>query len=98
MLRLALVRPNVLFKVVDIESEDELLCTHSSSSPLSLLTSGFGVEVSSSLHELQDQDDVIKLSGYISGPCNNFTLKALQYICIQISIHNSLAKAQFISF
>ncbi|XP_054825799.1 DNA mismatch repair protein MLH3 [Prosopis cineraria] len=82
MLRLALVRPNVLFKVVDIESEDELLCTHSSSSPLSLLTSGFGVEVSSSLHELQDQDDVIKLSGYISGPCNNFTLKALQYIYI----------------
>ncbi|KAK4261994.1 hypothetical protein QN277_027613 [Acacia crassicarpa] len=81
MLRLALVRPNILFKVVDIESEDELLCTHSSS-PLSLLTSGFGMEVSSSLNELQDQDDLIKLSGYISGPCNSFTLKALQYIYI----------------
>ncbi|KAI9109641.1 hypothetical protein K1719_019271 [Acacia pycnantha] len=82
MLRLALVRPNILFKVVDIESEDELLCTHSSSSPLSLLTSGFGMEVSSSLNELQDQDDLIKLSGYLSGPCNSFTLKALQYIYI----------------
>ena len=55
-------------------SEDDLLCTHSSS-PLLLLTSGFGVEVSSSLHELQDLDDVMKLSGYISGPCNSFTMK-----------------------
>ncbi|XP_028795288.1 DNA mismatch repair protein MLH3 [Neltuma alba] len=36
MLRVALVHPNILFKVVDIESEDELLCTQSSSSPLSL--------------------------------------------------------------
>ncbi|XP_028795356.1 DNA mismatch repair protein MLH3 isoform X2 [Neltuma alba] len=88
MLRVALVHPNILFKVVDIESEDELLCTQSSSSPLSLLTSGFGVDVSSSLHELQDQDDVIKLSGYISGPCNSFPVKALQYIYINSQFIN----------
>ncbi|KAF7829059.1 DNA mismatch repair protein MLH3 isoform X1 [Senna tora] len=81
VLRLALVRPNIFFKVVDIESEDELLYTHASS-PLPLITNGFGVEVSSSLHELQIQDDIIKLSGYISTPCNSFTLKALQYVCI----------------
>ncbi|KAI4327847.1 hypothetical protein L6164_020261 [Bauhinia variegata] len=86
VLRLALVRPNILYKVVDIESEDELLCTHSSSSPLSLLSSGFGVEVSSSLRELQVQDDMIKLCGYISGPCNSFSLKALQYVCIHPSL------------
>ncbi|KAL9328310.1 hypothetical protein ACSQ67_003313 [Phaseolus vulgaris] len=45
VMRLALVRPNISFKVVDIEREDELFCTHSASSPLSLVTSGFGVEI-----------------------------------------------------
>ncbi|KAK7367190.1 hypothetical protein VNO80_09199 [Phaseolus coccineus] len=43
VMRLALVRPNISFKVVDIEREDKLFCTHSASSPLSLVTSGFGI-------------------------------------------------------
>ncbi|KAG4988096.1 hypothetical protein JHK85_031079 [Glycine max] len=57
--------------------EDELFCTHSASSPLSLVTSGFGVEVTSSLHNLEVENDIIKLSGYISGPCNTVDTKIL---------------------
>ncbi|TKY70238.1 DNA mismatch repair protein MLH3 [Spatholobus suberectus] len=82
VMRLALVRPNISFKVVDIEREDELFCTHSASSPLSLVTSGFGVEVTSSLHNLEVENDIIKLSGYISGPCNTLNMKALQYVYV----------------
>ncbi|KAL2988403.1 hypothetical protein AAZX31_11G084800 [Glycine max] len=80
VMRLALVCPNISFKVVDIEREDELFCTHSASSPLSLVTSGFGVEVTSSLHNLEVENDIIKLSGYISGPCNTVDTKASQYV------------------
>ncbi|XP_068468695.1 DNA mismatch repair protein MLH3 isoform X3 [Phaseolus vulgaris] len=82
VMRLALVRPNISFKVVDIEREDELFCTHSASSPLSLVTSGFGVEVTSSLHYLEVENDIIKLSGYISNPCNTLNMKVLQYVYV----------------
>ncbi|XP_061346039.1 DNA mismatch repair protein MLH3 isoform X2 [Gastrolobium bilobum] len=82
VLRLALVRPNISFKVVDIEREDELFCTHSATSPLALLTSGFGVEVTSSLHDLEVENDIIKLSGYVSGPYNTSNMKVLQYIYV----------------
>ncbi|KAH7566166.1 hypothetical protein JRO89_XS08G0108900 [Xanthoceras sorbifolium] len=80
--RIALVHSKISFKVVDIESEVELLSTHSSSSPLSLLMSGFGIEDSSFLHELNADDDVFKISGYISSPCNTFSDKAFQYVYI----------------
>lgn len=53
------------------------MCTHSSSSPLSLVTSGFGVEITSSLHELEVENDIIKLSGYVSGPCNTLNMKVI---------------------
>ncbi|CAK7355564.1 unnamed protein product [Dovyalis caffra] len=69
----------VSFKVVDIESEEELLCTHPSSA-LSLLMSIFGIEYSSSLHELNISDGVLKLCGYVSDPCSNFSIKAFQYV------------------
>ncbi|KAK7252629.1 hypothetical protein RIF29_36714 [Crotalaria pallida] len=82
VLYLALVRPNISFKVVDIERENELLCTHSASSPLSLLTSGFGMEVSNSLHDIEVENDIMKLSGYISGPCNTLNMKTLEYVYI----------------
>ncbi|RDX87164.1 DNA mismatch repair protein MLH3, partial [Mucuna pruriens] len=83
VMRLALVRPNISFKVVDIEREDELFCTHSASSPLSLVASGFGVEVTSSLHNLEVENGIIKLSGFISGPCNNsFWVPSPDFWCI----------------
>ncbi|KAL7223717.1 hypothetical protein ACSBR1_025210 [Camellia fascicularis] len=82
ILRIAIVHPKVFFEVVDIESEDELFCTTPSSSPLSLLTSGFGFEISSSLHELNVSDGVLKLSGYMSSPCDTSFVKACQFVCI----------------
>ncbi|XP_057469421.1 DNA mismatch repair protein MLH3 isoform X2 [Actinidia eriantha] len=82
VLRISLVHPKVLFKVVDIESDDELFCTVPSSSPLSLLTSGFGIEVSSFLHELSVTDGVLKLLGYMSTPHDTSSVKAFQYIYI----------------
>lgn len=86
VLRIALVQSQVSFKVVDSESGDELLCTHPSS-PLSLLTSGFGIEVSESLQELNASDSILKLSGYVSGPCDGFGIKGFQYVCIHVYIY-----------
>ncbi|MCD7448699.1 hypothetical protein HAX54_045638 [Datura stramonium] len=61
------VHPIVSFKIVDIESEDDLLCTRASPSPLPLLSSGFGIHLGS-LNKLSASDGSFKLSGYISGP------------------------------
>ncbi|XP_028081915.1 LOW QUALITY PROTEIN: DNA mismatch repair protein MLH3-like [Camellia sinensis] len=82
VLRIAIVHPKVFFEVVDIESEDELFCTTPSSSPLSLLTSGFGIEIFSSLHELNVSDGVLKLSGYMSSPRDTSFVKACQFVYI----------------
>ncbi|XP_070669826.1 DNA mismatch repair protein MLH3-like isoform X3 [Malus domestica] len=84
--RIALVHSNVSFKVVDIESEDELLRTTPSPSPLILLKRTFGTEISNALHELNISDGRLKLSGYISTPCNNLADKAFQYVCIHVHI------------
>ncbi|XP_006340851.1 DNA mismatch repair protein MLH3 isoform X5 [Solanum tuberosum] len=80
LLRIALVHPNVSFKIVDIESEDDLLCTRASPSPLPLLSSEFGIHLSS-LNKLNASDGSFKLSGYISGP-DVYTVKVLQYFYI----------------
>ncbi|XP_021275335.1 DNA mismatch repair protein MLH3 isoform X4 [Herrania umbratica] len=80
--RIALVHPIVYFNVIDIESEDELLSTHPSSSPLSLLMSAFGIEDCASLQKLNANDGSLKLSGYITGSCDNFAVKAFQYVYI----------------
>ncbi|XVE87550.1 hypothetical protein DITRI_Ditri18aG0126500 [Diplodiscus trichospermus] len=82
LFRIALVHPMVYFNVIDIESEDELLNTHPSSSPLPLLMSGFGIEDCAFLQKLNANDGSLKLSGYISGPCDCFASKAFQYIYI----------------
>lgn len=82
VLRISLVHPKVSFRVVDIESDDELFCATPSSSPLSRLMSGYGVEVANFLPELNVTDGVLKLSGYISSPCGISTVKAFQYIYI----------------
>ncbi|KAK2657642.1 hypothetical protein Ddye_010694 [Dipteronia dyeriana] len=82
VLRIALVHLKISFKVVDIESEVELLRTHSSASPLPVLMNGFGIEDSSFLHELNVDDDIFKMSGYLSTPCNTFSNKAFQFVYI----------------
>lgn len=80
--RIALVHSKVSFKIVDVESEDELLRTIPSPSPLTLLKSAFGIEVSNALHKLNICDGKLELSGYISTPCNGLAIKAFQYIYI----------------
>lgn len=80
-MRCALVQPKVSFKIVDMESEDELLRTHASSYPLPILCNNFGFEASS-LHELSFSKGSLKLEGYVSGSSSSIPLKAIQYICI----------------
>ncbi|XP_055803099.1 DNA mismatch repair protein MLH3-like isoform X3 [Solanum dulcamara] len=80
LLRIAIVHPYVSFKIVDIESEDDLLCTRASPSPLPLLSSEFGIHLSS-LNKLNASDGSFKLSGYILGP-DVYTVKVLQYFYI----------------
>ncbi|XP_055804308.1 DNA mismatch repair protein MLH3-like [Solanum dulcamara] len=58
---------NVSYNFVDIESEDDLLCIRASPSLLPLLSSGFGIHLSS-LNKLNASDGSFKFSGYISGP------------------------------
>uniref|UniRef100_A0A803KXI5 MutL C-terminal dimerisation domain-containing protein n=1 Tax=Chenopodium quinoa TaxID=63459 RepID=A0A803KXI5_CHEQI len=72
--RIALVQPNISFKVIDMESEDELLRTRSCPSPLTLLCSNFGIE-SSSLHELSFSEGPLKLMGYVSSLSSPFLSK-----------------------
>ncbi|KAH9619503.1 hypothetical protein KSS87_015649, partial [Heliosperma pusillum] len=79
VMRIALVQPKVAFRVVDMESDDELLCTHASPSPLSLLCSNFGIE-SSSLCKLSFSEGLLKLTGYVSSPSSLLTSK----VCLSI--------------
>ncbi|KFK30189.1 hypothetical protein AALP_AA7G229700 [Arabis alpina] len=78
--RIALVHSNVSFSVLDIESDEELLQTNPSSSAFSLLMRDAGAEASNSLCKVNVTDNMMNVSGYISGPGDCF--KALQYIYI----------------
>ncbi|KAF6154355.1 hypothetical protein GIB67_026811 [Kingdonia uniflora] len=82
VLRIALVHPQVSFQVIDIESEEQVLCTQSFSSPLPLVTSGFGPIISRSLRELNFSEGVLKLSGFLTAPLDTFSTKALQYLYV----------------
>ncbi|OVA00634.1 DNA mismatch repair protein [Macleaya cordata] len=75
VLRIALVHPQISFKVNDVESGDELLCTDPSLSPLSLVASGFGTDISGSLCEVSFSEGVLNLSGYLSGRVDSFFMK-----------------------
>lgn len=56
-------------------SEDEILCTCSSSSPLALLISSFGIEDFSFLDEVNANDGALEISGYISSPYDSISVK-----------------------
>ncbi|OWM79247.1 hypothetical protein CDL15_Pgr003419 [Punica granatum] len=92
ILRIALVNTEISFKVVDIESGNELLCTEPSSSPLSLLQRTFGIDICNALRELKASEGVLNLTGHISGPGDDFSFKAFQYVCI----HDIDINSQFI--
>ncbi|KAL6555855.1 hypothetical protein OROHE_007129 [Orobanche hederae] len=86
VLRIALVHLNVSFKVLDVESADVLLLTGTSSSPLPILSSYFGIENSVTFHKLDLSDGELKLAGYISDPRGFLSPKAIQYVCIHIMV------------
>ncbi|KAL6844606.1 hypothetical protein ACP4OV_025265 [Aristida adscensionis] len=93
VLQIALVHPHVSLRLLDIDSEDELLYTSPSSSPLPLISNSFGADVSRCLHEIATSDKDWILSGYISGPADLFSTKHL-YINSRFmnrnQIHNML--------
>lgn len=96
VLRVALIHPQVSLRLFDIESEDELLYTIPSSSPLTLVSNILGKNVSSCLHEIATSDKHFALSGHISRPTDVFCNKDFQYLYInsrfvsKSPIHNML--------
>uniref|UniRef100_A0A3Q7EQY2 Uncharacterized protein n=1 Tax=Solanum lycopersicum TaxID=4081 RepID=A0A3Q7EQY2_SOLLC len=69
---------SVSFKIVVIESEDDLLCARDSPSLLPLLFSGLGIHLGF-LNKLNASDGSFKLFGYISGP-DVYTVKVCRSI------------------
>uniref|UniRef100_A0A7N0UV75 DNA mismatch repair protein MLH3 n=1 Tax=Kalanchoe fedtschenkoi TaxID=63787 RepID=A0A7N0UV75_KALFE len=82
VLRIALMQPNIYFTVVDSESEELLFSTQPSTSPLPLLVKNFGAETCENLIEFSNTDGMSGLSGYISGPQDTYSRKALQFVYI----------------
>ncbi|KAH0771238.1 hypothetical protein KY290_015219 [Solanum tuberosum] len=82
LLRISLVLPSVSFKIVDIESEDDILCTRASPSLMPLLSRGFDIPLSS-LNKLNSSDGSFKLSGYI---LRSFSISASTYFSMQIAV------------
>uniref|UniRef100_A0A0E0IND2 MutL C-terminal dimerisation domain-containing protein n=1 Tax=Oryza nivara TaxID=4536 RepID=A0A0E0IND2_ORYNI len=80
VLRVALIHPQVSLRLFDIESEDELLYTIPSSSPLPLVSNILGKNVSSCLHEIATSDKHFALSGHISRPTDVFCNKDWQTV------------------
>uniref|UniRef100_A0A0A8Y3R3 Uncharacterized protein n=1 Tax=Arundo donax TaxID=35708 RepID=A0A0A8Y3R3_ARUDO len=56
VMQIALIHPQVSLRLLDIGSEDELLYTTPSASPLSLLSKSFGDDISRCLHEIATSD------------------------------------------
>ncbi|KZV47150.1 hypothetical protein F511_16992 [Dorcoceras hygrometricum] len=75
MLRIALIHVNVSFRVVDLESASELLHAGPSCPPLSILFSNFRIEKSDALYRLHISSGALNVSGHISPPVQNFSLK-----------------------
>jgi DNA mismatch repair protein MLH3 len=96
VLQIALIHPQISIRLLDIDSEDELLYTAFSSSPLPLISKSFGDDVSRCLHEISASDQGWVLSGHISGPADVFRTKDFQYLYINSRfvnrnpIHNML--------
>uniref|UniRef100_A0A0E0M4A1 MutL C-terminal dimerisation domain-containing protein n=1 Tax=Oryza punctata TaxID=4537 RepID=A0A0E0M4A1_ORYPU len=80
VLRVALIHPQVSLRLFDTESDDELLYTIPSSSPLPLVSNILGKNVSSCLHEIVTSDKHFALSGHISRPTDVFCNKDWQTV------------------
>ncbi|KAL5663158.1 hypothetical protein ACJX0J_023266, partial [Zea mays] len=75
VLQIALIHPQISLRLLDNDSEDELLYTEFSSSPLPLISKTFGDDISRCLHEITASDQGWTLSGHISGPADVFCTK-----------------------
>ncbi|CAN6463949.1 unnamed protein product [Victoria cruziana] len=82
VLHIALVQPQIVFKVFDIGSENEILTTHHSLSPLPLVTAYFGYDVSSTLNMVDFSKGELKLLGHLSSPRLGTSTKAFQFFYI----------------
>ncbi|WVZ62846.1 hypothetical protein U9M48_012542 [Paspalum notatum var. saurae] len=82
VLQIALIHPQISLRLLDIDSEDELLYTAASSSPLPLISKCFGDDISRSLHEIAVSDQGWVLSGHISQPTDVLCTKDFQYLYI----------------
>ncbi|WVZ65790.1 hypothetical protein U9M48_015097 [Paspalum notatum var. saurae] len=96
VLQIVLIHPQISLRLLDIDSEDELLYTAASSSPLPLMSKIFGDDISRCLHEIAVSDKGWILSGHISEPADVFCTKDFQYLYINSRfvnrnpIHNML--------
>ncbi|XP_073158982.1 DNA mismatch repair protein MLH3 isoform X2 [Henckelia pumila] len=82
VLRISLIHTNVSFKVMDSESACELLLAGPSRPALSILFSISKVENSGALYRLNISSGALNVSGHVSPPLQNFSLKVIQYIYI----------------
>ncbi|XP_073029392.1 DNA mismatch repair protein MLH3 isoform X2 [Primulina eburnea] len=80
VLRISLIHVNASFKVMDSESACELLHVGPSHPPLSILFSNS--RIGGALHRLNISSGALNVSGHISPPLQNFSLKVIQYIYI----------------
>ncbi|MCO5589417.1 hypothetical protein L7F22_043384 [Adiantum nelumboides] len=84
-LRLALIHPDVSFRVLDIDRQENLICTRSCSSSLDTLCDFFGEHLRHELHELHFAKECLKLDAFISKETNRSSSKAVQFLCILLN-------------
>ncbi|KAI5079106.1 hypothetical protein GOP47_0006777 [Adiantum capillus-veneris] len=79
-LRLALIHPDVSFRVFDMDRLENLICTKTCSSSLDILCEFFGEHLRHELHELHFAKECLKLDAFISKETSRFSSKAVQFL------------------
>ncbi|KAH9315601.1 hypothetical protein KI387_024228, partial [Taxus chinensis] len=82
VLRIALIHPHVAFKVIDVDREEEVIHTIPATSPICILSSIFGNELTNNLRELDFAKGNLRLYGFLSKSPNHLSSKAVQYFYI----------------
>lgn len=82
IIRIALIHPQVAFKVINMDREEELIHTVPSTSPLCILSNIFGNELTSDLREIDFAQGKLRLSGFLSSSPHLLSSKGLQFIYI----------------
>lgn len=82
IIRTALIHPQVAFRVIDMDRDEELIHTVPSTSPLCILSKIFGNELTSDLREIDFAQGKLRLSGFLSSSPHLLSSKGLQFIYI----------------